>query len=135
MEKRKRPQRRFIDTATVVGPAKLTSLKWKPESTHVVENQLRHLKHSDLFPAAEDFPQLIIRVDLGFVGLILEVVTADIVPEFAGDFGPGDRVIPNNSRELFIRLDGLHESGTRLPFSFGFSFSHDLTYIVRWGKR
>ena len=97
---------------------------------HVIEHELGHLKHRDLVASIEHLLQLVIRIDLGLVRGILEVVTADVIPEFTGDFGPRDGFVADDCRELFIRLHGFHESCTWLPFTFALSFSHVPIYTL-----
>ena len=98
---------------------------------HVIEHELGHLKHRDLIAPIEHLLQLVIRVDLGLVRGILEVVTADLIPEFAGDFGPRNGFIADDCREFIVRLHRLHERRTWLPFTFGLSFSHVSVYARR----
>ena len=105
--------------------------------TDVIEHELGHLKHCDLLAPVKDLLQLVIRINLGFVRGILEVVTADVIPEFAGDFGPRDGFVADDRGELFVRLHRLHERCAWLPFTFGLSFSHIKAYTRcrqwRWG--
>lgn len=90
---------------------------------HMIENQLGHFKHGDLFASVENFLQLRISIDPCFVRRILKTVRPDVVPKFAGDLRSGNSFVADDCRQFFVRLHGLHESRAGFPFALG-SFSH-----------
>jgi len=57
----------------------------------VLVYQFGHLKHGDLFLAAEDLVQAIIRIDVAAILAVLKPVALDIRPDFLGHFGSRHR--------------------------------------------
>ena len=53
-----------------------------PRLGEMTRNEFRHFKHGDLFLATENGFQLVICVDIAFVGFILQLVLLDVIPNF-----------------------------------------------------
>src|ERR1051326_3358102 len=87
----------------------------------MAKDQLGHLEHTHAILAVKDLFELFVGLDKPPILGILQVVAANIIPEFSRHFGAGDRFTPYNLSELFIWCDGFHESSARfaLPFDLG----------------
>jgi len=73
-------------------------------------HELRHLEHRHaLLPAKHDL-QHVIRVDLGPLLCVLQLVLLDVVSEFFGQFATGDGLGTDDFGQSFVGLDGLHQS-------------------------
>ena len=48
---------------------------------HMIEDQLRHLKHADSIFAVQNFLQFVVGFDESLVVRILQIVTANIIPQ------------------------------------------------------
>jgi len=76
----------------------------------VTGDQLRHLKHGDALLAVKYDLERVIRIDLGPLLRVLQLVLLDVVPKFFGEFTTGDGLGADDFGQSFIRLDGLHQS-------------------------
>jgi hypothetical protein len=63
----------------------------------VAVDQLGHLEHRDL-AFLKIFLQLGVGVDHGPLGLVLEVVLLDVLPDLLGDLGAGQRLVADDRR-------------------------------------
>jgi hypothetical protein len=75
----------------------------------VTVHQFGHFKHGDRLPAIEDRFQLFVGIDLGLFIFVLQLIVADLFPEFFGEFGARQRLVAYHRCELFIRLHRFHE--------------------------
>src|SRR5437899_4597352 len=81
-------------------------------------DELGHLEHTDLLPAAEHFLEALVGVDHSPVLGILEPVLLDVVPELLRDLGSRHRLRADHLREHGAGRHRLHESGTRFATLF-----------------
>ena len=75
----------------------------------MTRNKLGHFKHRNGLLAVEDRLELVVGVDLGSHLGILKFVLLDVVPEFFGQIGPGERLRANDGGQQVIRLDGFEK--------------------------
>lgn len=87
-------------------------------SLDVCTDQFGHFKHGHLALTTKDRLQLLVSVDVGLLGLILQAMFFDIVPQFLGELPTGGWFRSHHRREDFIGLDGFCES--RVEFARGF---------------
>jgi len=80
---------------------------------HVPGDQLGHLEHADLGLAIEHGLQLVIGIDHGLHLLVLKTILLDVVPQFLGELGPGQRFAADNSGKNGVRSDRGHELSIR----------------------
>ena len=79
-------------------------------------DEFGHLEHADLALAVEDRPERIVRVNHRSLFLILTSVLLDVVPEFLGELGTGNRFGADDSGEFLVGLHRPHEGGVRFTF-------------------
>lgn len=82
-------------------------------------HQFGHFKHGHLALAAKDSLQLFVSVDVGLLGLILQTMLFDVVPQFLGDLATRSGLSSHHRREDFIGLDGFGESWIEFASGFG----------------
>src|SRR6476646_10597509 len=66
----------------------------------VVRQMLVHLEHAEPVLAAKDLLQLGVSHDLSFVLRILQVVPADVIPDFRNDLAARQRAAAGDRREI-----------------------------------
>jgi hypothetical protein len=88
------------------GPARaLPSL----ELFQVSVDEFGHLKHVYLSFAIKERLEFFVGVNLALIGLVLQPVSFDVIPNFFGKLSPGQWVRPDNGGQLLIRLHRLGE--------------------------
>ena len=86
----------------------------------VFADQARQFKHGDLV-FAKNRLEFGISVDVALVGSVLQVVGLDVNPQFADDFGAGQRGFSHHGSQCCIGSQWLHEGGIGCAFLRGFS--------------
>ena len=102
-------------------------------------DELRHLEHGNLTFAVEYGLERVVGIDHRSFFLILTTVLLDVIPELFGKLRSRERFGTDDSRKLFVGLDGPHERGVRFTFRgslFGFGFGHRsfLELLIHLGK-
>src|SRR5438034_1767145 len=77
----------------------------------VFADELGHLEHRDLAPAAEDGLQGVVGIDHAPVLGVLQLVSLDIGPELLRHFGARYSLAAHHSPQHGAGGQGLHESG------------------------
>jgi hypothetical protein len=88
-------------------------------------DELCHLEHANLTLAVKYRPEGVVRVDHGSFLFVLTTVSLDVVPKLLGKLRTWQRLRPDDSSELIVRLDWSHEGGIWFAFGrFLFGFRH-----------
>ena len=87
----------------------------------VIGDQLGHLKHGHGALAIEHGFQSSVSVDLGLLLFILELVSADVIPELLGQFSAGKWIFANDGCKFIVGLNGFKKCC--VGFFGGSSFS------------
>ena len=90
----------------------------------MTENQLGHFKHADFLLAAEHFLEQVVWFDEGFVLGVLQIMAANVIPQFARYFRSREGFTADDLGQLVVWFDRLHESRAGLPFAFRCLFRH-----------
>src|SRR5664280_1771090 len=94
-------------------PGRRHSEKGGDLARNVTGNQLGHFEHADLGLAVKHGLQLVISIDLGLYLLVLQTVLLDVIPQFLGELGAGQRLAANNGGKDGVRGDRGHELSVR----------------------
>lgn len=81
-------------------------------------NKLRHFKHGHLGLAAKYSPQIIIRVDEGFLLFVLQSVFANIFPQLFDQFAAGSGLLPMTADNLSSGCTGFMKAELTLRLLF-----------------
>ena len=87
-----------------------------------------------LFRSVEDGQQVLVSIDEGLLGGILQTVLADVVLKLFRQLRAWKGCVPDNLGQQLVRLDRFQERRARRPFCLFWCFSHVLYLLPYAGE-
>src|SRR6187402_3565673 len=89
---------------------------------YMLAHNLCEVEHGNLALASEQHFQLCISVDVALVGLVLETVLLNVIPNLFDDLSAGKRLATDDVSKCSTWIERGHECGIRRPLLFRSGF-------------